>query len=84
MYNKYFTNHLKTWDITRMYKQCVQGLSSVGGGGGGAWERGYRQCGSAMNSFIDQGEFVSMKMLSDHKAPCCDKHQFQDILTVST
>ena len=36
------------------------------------------------NSFIDQGKFVAMKMLSGCKAPCCDKHQFCDKMTVST
>jgi len=40
--------------------------------------------GRAENSFIDQGKFVAMKTLSDCKAPCCDKHQFCDKMTVST
>ena len=43
-----------------------------------------QQPGRAMNSFIDQREFVAMKMLSGHKAPRCDKHQFRDKMTVST
>ena len=34
--------------------------------------------------FIDQGEFVAMKTLSGCKAPCCDKHQFCDKMTVNT
>ena len=41
-----------------------------------------QQPGSAMNSFIDQGEFGAMKMLSGHIAPRCDKHQFCDKMTV--
>ena len=40
--------------------------------------------GSAVNSFIDLGEFVAMKTLSGCKAPRCDKHQFCDKMTVST
>ena len=42
------------------------------------------QPGSAVNSFIDQGEFRAMKTLSDRIAPRCDKHQFCDKMTVST
>ena len=34
------------------------------------------------NSFIDQGEFGAMKMLSGRIAPRCDKHQFCDKMTV--
>jgi len=30
----------------------------------------------AVNSFIDPGEFVVMKMLNGCKAPHCGKHQF--------
>ena len=36
------------------------------------------------SSFIDQGEFVAMEMLSGHKASCCDKEQFCDKMTVIT
>ena len=43
-----------------------------------------QQPGSAMNSFIDQGEFGAMKTLSGCIAPRCDKLQFCDKLTVST
>ena len=43
-----------------------------------------QQLGRAMNSFIDQGEFVAMKTLSGHKASRCGKHQFRDKMTVST
>jgi len=43
-----------------------------------------QQLGRAENSFIDQSEFVAMKMLSGCKAPRCDKHQFCDKMTVST
>ena len=43
-----------------------------------------QQQGKAENSFIDQGELVSMKTLSGHKAPCYDKDQFCDKMTVST
>ena len=43
-----------------------------------------QQPGRAVNSFIDQGEFVAMKTLSGCKAPHCDKHQFNDKMTVST
>ena len=39
---------------------------------------------TAMNSFIDLGEFVAMKTLSGRIAPRCDKHQFCDKTTVST
>ena len=39
---------------------------------------------SAVNNFIDQGEFGAMKTLSDRIAPRCDKHQFCDKMTVST
>ena len=28
-------------------------------------------------AYIDQGEFEAMKMLSGHRAPHCDKHQFR-------
>ena len=31
-----------------------------------------QQSGSAVNSFIDQGEFDAMKTLSDHRALHCD------------
>jgi len=43
-----------------------------------------QQPGRAENSLVDQGKFVAMKTLSGCKAPCCDKHQFCDKLTVST
>ena len=39
---------------------------------------------SAVNSFIDLGEFGAMKTLSGRIAPRCDKHQFCDKMTVST
>ena len=34
--------------------------------------------------FINQGEFVAMKMLSSRKASHCEKHQFCDQMAVST
>ena len=40
--------------------------------------------GRAVNSFIDQGEFVAMKTLSGRKAPRCDKHSFHDKMMAST
>ena len=43
-----------------------------------------QQQGRAENSFIDQGKFVAMKMLSGCKAPRCDEHQCHDKMTVST
>ena len=43
-----------------------------------------QQPGRAVNSFINQGEFVAMKTMSGHKAPRCDKEQFRDKMTVST
>ena len=43
-----------------------------------------QQPSRAENSFIDQGEFLAMKMLSGCKALRCDKHQFCDKMTVST
>ena len=43
-----------------------------------------QQPGRAVNSFIDQGEFVAMKTLSGHKTPHCDKEQFRDKMMVST
>ena len=46
--------------------------------------RNGQQQGKAENSFIDQGELVSMKTLSGHKAPRYDKDQFCDKMTVST
>ena len=46
--------------------------------------RNRQQLGRAENSFIDQDEFIAMKMLSGCKALCCDKHQFCDKMTVST
>ena len=33
-----------------------------------------QQPSSAMNS---QGKFEAMKMLSGHRVPCCDTHQFR-------
>ena len=39
---------------------------------------------SAVNNFIDQGEFGALKTLSGHIAPPCDKNQFCDKMTVST
>ena len=42
------------------------------------------QPGSAVNSFIDQGEFGAMKTLSGRIGPRCDKHQFCDKMKVST
>ena len=35
-------------------------------------------------AFIDQGEFETMKMLDERRAPRCDKHQFRAKMTVST
>ena len=35
-----------------------------------------------VNSFVDQGKFEAMKMLSDRRAPHCDKHQFHAKMTV--
>ena len=46
--------------------------------------RNGQQSGSAVNSFIDLGEFGAMKTLSGHIAPRCDKHQFCNKMTVST
>ena len=43
-----------------------------------------QQPGSAVNSFIDQGEFGAMKTLSGRIALRCDKLQFCDKMTVST
>ena len=40
--------------------------------------RNGQQPGRAENSFIDQGEFVAMKMLSGCNALRCDKRQFRD------
>ena len=40
--------------------------------------RNGQQPGRAENSFIDQGEFVAMKMLSGCNALRCDKRQFCD------
>ena len=46
--------------------------------------RNGQQPASAVNNFIDQGEFGAMKTLSDRIAPRYDKHQFCDKMTVST
>ena len=46
--------------------------------------RNGQQPSSAVNSFIDLGEFGTMKALSDRIALSCDKHQFCDKMTVST
>ena len=46
--------------------------------------RNRQQPGSAVNSFINQGEFGAMKTLSGRIALRCDKHQFCDKMTVST
>ena len=46
--------------------------------------RNGQQPGSAVNSFIDLGEYVAMKTLSGRIAPRCGKHQFCDKMTVST
>ena len=46
--------------------------------------RNGQQPASAVNNFIDQGEFGAMKTLSGRIAPRCDKHQFCDKMTVST
>ena len=35
-----------------------------------------QQLGSAVNSFLDQGKFEAMKMLSGWEAACSDEHQF--------
>ena len=43
-----------------------------------------QQPGRAVNSFIDQGEFVVMKTLSGRRAPRCDMYQYCDKMTVST
>ena len=43
--------------------------------------RNGQQPGRAMNSFINQGEFVNMKTLSGRRAPSCDKHRFCDKMT---
>ena len=43
-----------------------------------------QQAGRAENSFIDQGKFIAMKMLSGRKAPHCDKDQFCNKMTVNT
>ena len=44
----------------------------------------YATDNSAVNNFIDEGEFGAMKTLSDRIAPRCDKHQFYDKMMVST
>ena len=46
--------------------------------------RNGKQPASAVNNFIDQGEFRAMKTLIGRIAPRCDKHQFCDKMTVST
>ena len=46
--------------------------------------RNRQQAGRAENSFIDQGEFVAMKMMSGRKAPHYDKEQFCNKMTVNT
>ena len=46
--------------------------------------RNGQQSVSAVNNFIDQGEFGAMKTLSDRIAPRCDKNKFCDKITVST
>ena len=46
--------------------------------------RNGQQPASAVNNFVDQGEFRAMKTLSGCIAPRCDKHQFCDKMTVST
>ena len=46
--------------------------------------RNGQQSVSAVNNFIDQGEFGAMKTLSDHIAPRYDKYQFCDKMMVST
>ena len=46
--------------------------------------RNGQQPGSAVNSFIDQGEFVAMKTPISCRALCYDKHQLCDKVTVST
>ena len=46
--------------------------------------RNRQQLGRAVNSFINQGEFVAMKTLSGCIAQRCDKHRFCDKITVST
>ena len=46
--------------------------------------RNRQQPASAVNNFIDQGEFGAMKTLSDRTAPRYDKHQFCDKMTEST
>ena len=43
-----------------------------------------QQAGRAVNSFIDQGEFVAMKTPSGRRAPSCDKHRFCNKMMVST
>ena len=45
--------------------------------------RNGQQSVSAVNNFIDQGEFGAMKTLSGRIAPRCDKHQFCDKMMVS-
>ena len=47
------------------------------------FENGVLRTVSAVNNFIDQGEFGAMKTLSGRIAPRCDKHQFCDKMTVS-
>ena len=42
-----------------------------------------QQPASAVNNFIDQGEFGAMKTLSDRITPRYDKYQFCDKMTVS-
>ena len=42
-----------------------------------------QQPSRAVNSFIDQGEFVAIKTSSGRKAPRCDREQFRDKMTVN-
>ena len=49
----------------------------------GIW-RNRQQFGSAVNHFINQGEFEVIETLNSHRALCCDKHQFHAKMTVST
>ena len=46
--------------------------------------RNGQQAGSAVNSFIDQGELVAIKTLSGRISPRSDKHRFCDKMTMST
>ena len=62
---------------TRVYAQCVQNYKIASF----TMDSNHRVLWMA---FIDQGQFEATKMLSRHRAPCCDKHQFCAKMMVNT